>query len=79
MNHARAAEAIKQDHRKLLDKRLVKLKKAAAYADVHPMTMRRYIAKGILTGYRAGPRVILVDLNEIDERLLHAVPASEAE
>jgi hypothetical protein len=29
-------------------------------------TLRRYIAHGRLTGYRVGPRLIKVDLNELD-------------
>jgi excisionase family DNA binding protein len=39
---------------------------AAAYADVSTRTLRRYISHGRLTGYRVGPRLIKVDLNEVD-------------
>ena len=46
--------------------RLVSLDKAAAYVDTSPRTIRRAIAEGRLNGYRFGPRLLRVDLNEID-------------
>lgn len=39
---------------------------AAAYADISTRTLRRYISHGRLTGYRVGPRLVKVDLNELD-------------
>ena len=42
------------------------LAEAAAYADVSTRTLRRYISHGRLTGYRVGPRLLKVDLNEVD-------------
>ncbi len=56
-------------------RRLAPLIDAAAYAGVHPRTLRRRIADGALTGYRMGPRLIRVDLNELDE-LLRPIPAA---
>ncbi len=47
-------------------RRLVNLASAGQYADVHPRTLRRWIASGLLTGYRVGPRLLKVDLNELD-------------
>jgi excisionase family DNA binding protein len=47
-------------------RRLVGLAVAAEYADVSTRTLRRYISHGRLTGYRVGPRLIKVDLNELD-------------
>ena len=47
-------------------RRLVALKDAAEYASVSPKTIRRRIADGTLTGYRLGPRLLRVDLNELD-------------
>jgi excisionase family DNA binding protein len=47
-------------------RRLVRLAVAATYADVSTRTLRRYISHGRLTGYRVGPRLIKVDLNELD-------------
>ncbi len=44
---------------------------ADAYAE---RTLRRYIASGRLTGYRVGPRLVRVDLNELDANLRPIVP-----
>ena len=48
-------------------RRLTTLKVAAKYADVHPRTLRRWIAAGRVPAYRLGPRLIKVDLDELDE------------
>jgi excisionase family DNA binding protein len=58
-----------------LERRLASLEKAAAYVDESPRTIRRRIADGTLTGYRFGPRKILVDLDEIDAQL-RRIPAA---
>ncbi|WP_267616907.1 helix-turn-helix domain-containing protein [Gordonia bronchialis] len=50
-------------------RRLESLTAAAEYADVSTRTLRRYIAAGRLTAYRVGPRLIKVDLNDLDEML----------
>lgn len=39
---------------------------AAEYIGVTPRTIRQMIADGRLTGYRNGPRLIRIDLNEVD-------------
>jgi len=57
----------------LQSRRLVSLPDAADYAGVGPRTIRRRIADGSLTGYRMGPRLIRVDLNELDA-LLSPIP-----
>lgn len=59
-----------------IPRRLAPLNGAADYAGVHPRTLRRRIADGSLTGYRMGPRIIRVDLNEVDT-LLTPIPAVE--
>jgi excisionase family DNA binding protein len=48
---------------------------AAAYADVSTRTLRRYIAQGRLTGYRVGPRLVKVDLSELDQ-LARPIPTA---
>ena len=58
-------------------RRLVGLSAAAAYADVSTRTLRRYIAHGRLTGYRVGPRLIKIDLNEVD-RLARPIPTASS-
>ena len=52
--------------------RKVPLAEASVYANLCTKTMRRYISQGLLTGYRFGPRLIRVDLNEVDA-LLHPI------
>jgi excisionase family DNA binding protein len=45
--------------------RLDSIQAAAAEAGVHPDTIRRWISNGRITGYRMGPRLIRVDLDEL--------------
>ncbi|AWG98707.1 helix-turn-helix transcriptional regulator [Rhodococcus ruber] len=47
-------------------RRLVSVPQAAEYAGVCSKTIRRRISDGTITGYRFGPRLIRVDLDEID-------------
>jgi excisionase family DNA binding protein len=49
--------------------RLGSLNAAAEYAGVHVKTVRRWISEGRLTGYRLGPRLIKVDLDQLDAML----------
>lgn len=56
-------------------RRLVSLSHAAEYAGVCDRTCRRWIAAGDLTGYRAGKRLIRVDLNELDA-MLRPIPTA---
>lgn len=46
------------------------LKQAAEYLGVTDRTIRQMIADGRITGYRNGPRLIRVDLNEIDDAVM---------
>jgi hypothetical protein len=62
MSQARASQD--QPHR-----RLATLDEGATYSRQSRYTLRRRIADGTLTGYRFGPRRILVDLDEIDEKM----------
>lgn len=50
-------------------RRLDSIPNAAEYLGVSTKTIRRYIAAGRVTGYRTGPRLIRVDLNELDAML----------
>ena len=52
-----------------LQRHLVNINQAAEYADVHPMTLRRWIAAGRVRAYRVGPRLLKVDLNELEASL----------
>ncbi len=60
--------------RKAGDLRLIGLAQAADYAGCSTKTIRRRISDGTLTGYRFGPRVMRVDLNELDAAM-RVVPA----
>lgn len=50
-------------------RRLASLAEAAEIADVHRLTLRRWGAEGRLRLYRVGPRLIKVDLNELEALL----------
>ncbi len=50
-------------------RRLESIPHAADYVGVSSKTIRRWIASGRISGYRAGPRLIRVDLNEVDAML----------
>ncbi len=54
--------------------RLARLAEAAEYGPKFSVkTLRRRIIDGTLTGYRAGEKLLMVDLNEID-RIIRPVP-----
>jgi excisionase family DNA binding protein len=48
---------------------LVAVEAAAEYLGVAPLTVRRRIASGQLRAYRLGPRIIRVDLADVDAML----------
>jgi excisionase family DNA binding protein len=48
------------------DRRWMSLSEAANYTGLSTKTLRRRIEDGTLTGYRAGPREIRLDRNDID-------------
>ena len=58
-------------------RRLDSIHNAAEYLGVSTKTIRRFIASGDLTGYRAGKKIIRVDLNEVDA-MLRPIPTAES-
>lgn len=60
-----------------INRRLAKLPAAAEAHGVSVKTLRRRIADGSLNGYRLGNRIIVVDLDELDE-LFQPIPTSKA-
>ena len=56
-------------------KRLTSLANAAAYADVSIRSIRRWISSGLIPGYRVGPRLVKVDLDDLD-RLAQRIPTA---
>ena len=57
---------------------MAKLAPAAEQYGVCTKTLRRMVARGDLTGYRLGSRIILVDLDELETRLLKPIPTAKA-
>ncbi|CAL8980354.1 hypothetical protein PROP_03136 [Propionicimonas sp. T2.31MG-18] len=55
------------------DHRWVGIASAATYAGVSTKTVRRWISSGNIAGYRVGPRLIRVDLAEV-ERMMRPIP-----
>jgi excisionase family DNA binding protein len=53
---------------------MITIAKAAEYAQLSQQTIRRYIAYQKLTGYRIGPKMIRIDLAEL-EALMVAPPS----
>jgi excisionase family DNA binding protein len=56
----------------------VSIEQAAEYTGLSTKTLRRRIADGTITGYRAGPKLVRVDLNEVDTSLLTPIPVGAA-
>jgi excisionase family DNA binding protein len=59
-------------------RRFASIQAAAEMYDVDPKTVRRWIASGLIHGYRMGDRLIKVDLDEIDTQVVQEVPAAGA-
>lgn len=54
-------------------RRLISLETAAETTSCSPKTIRRMVARGQLTGYRVGQRLLRVDADELD-RVLCPIP-----
>jgi excisionase family DNA binding protein len=54
--------------------KMVSIAAAADHYGVSRQTVRRWIASGKITAYRVEPRLIRVDLEEIETKIIHAVP-----
>jgi excisionase family DNA binding protein len=52
----------------------VSIAAAAEHYGVSRQTVRRWIAGGKITAYRVEPRLIRVDLDEIEAKIIHPVP-----
>lgn len=46
---------------------------AAEYLGCHTRTIRRMVAEGTLPAYRLGPRMMRIDLNDLDD-LMRRIP-----
>jgi excisionase family DNA binding protein len=54
--------------------RMVSIAAAADHFGVSPQTFRRWISRGKITAHRIEPRLIRVDLEEIEAKIIHTVP-----
>ena len=55
--------------------KMVSIAAAADHFDVSRQSVRRWIASSKVTAYRVEPRMIRVDLDEIEAKIIHTVPA----
>jgi hypothetical protein len=53
--------------------RLRTVRKAADLYGVNPYTVRAWIRARLISSYRVGPKLIMVDLDEINARLVRQV------
>ena len=59
-------------------RRLASLDATAKYVGVTDRTLRRWVADGVIQGYRLGRKTVRVDLNEIDDKLCKPIPTAKA-
>ena len=59
-------------------RRLTSRQAAAKMYDVDLKTVRRWIATGLITGYKVGGHLVKVDLNEIEAKVVQVIPAAKA-
>ncbi|MBA3719857.1 MAG: excisionase family DNA-binding protein [Nocardioidaceae bacterium] len=57
-------------------RRMVSPQEAARRYNVSTKSIRRRVADGSITGYRVGPRLIRLDLDEVEAALLVPIPAA---
>jgi hypothetical protein len=55
------------------------VRQAADVYGINPYTIRRWIRGGLISSYQVGPKLIMVDLDEIKERLVRRVSAARGE
>ena len=54
--------------------KMVSIAAAADHYGVSLQTVRRWISRRKITAYRVEPRLIRVDLDEIEAKIIHIVP-----
>jgi excisionase family DNA binding protein len=59
--------------------KMVSIAAAANHYGVSRQTVRRWIARGKIHAYRVEPRLIRVDLDEIEAKIIHIVPTADAQ
>jgi excisionase family DNA binding protein len=54
--------------------KMVSIAATAEHYGVSQQTVRRWIASGKITAHRIEPRLIRIDLDEIEAKIIHTVP-----
>lgn len=49
------------------------VRQAADFYGITPYTIRRWIRDGLISSYQVGAKLIMVDLDEINARMVHRV------
>ena len=57
-------------------RRLASIQAVAQMYDVDHKTVRRWIASGLIHGYRVGDRLVKLDLNEVEAKVVQVIPAA---
>ena len=58
-------------------RRYASVQAVAAMFDVDPMTVRRWIASGLVHGYRIGDRLVKLDLDEVQAKVVQQIPNTD--
>ena len=58
-------------------RRYASVQAVAAMYDVDPMTVRRWIASGLVHGYRIGDRLVKLDLDEVEAKVVQQIPNAD--
>jgi excisionase family DNA binding protein len=69
LENRRARRHPKTAEHEAQQRRWASMQQTADYMDVSLRTVREWITKGKITGYRINARVIRVDLNELDNAM----------
>jgi excisionase family DNA binding protein len=59
--------------------KMVSIAAAADHYGVSRQTLRRWISRRKITAYRVEPRLIRVDLEEIEAKVIHVVPTVDGQ
>jgi excisionase family DNA binding protein len=59
-------------------RRYASVKATAELYDVDEKTVRRWISSGLITGFRVGPSLVRVDLDEVEAKVVAVIPAAQA-
>lgn len=61
--HTRGRRVARKQQKRLPE--AISIQRVAELLDVHPMTIRRWIKRGIIKAYRVGPQIVRIPRSEI--------------